>query len=254
MPEMIQIEFYKTRRRPFLLIASLSALILPAPISLLAAKTGQGYDFLYKSVINLGQLMLLIPVLCIVAAMLFFEERDHNTLRSLKMVPVSMKLLVSSKLIVLLTISVLYSVFAFVTTVIFSTIGHMIVEQFFYKLILCMITGVMVWAASLPCIALIVILNKNYIFSVLFSFLYAVMGFIITNATIRTPVPNIFMLLPVNVINRWLLPFFQELNTANYPFDIEPCSINTVFCVIYLLVYAGLFGGIICNSFKKWDT
>lgn len=253
MLEMLTIEFNKMRRRPFILIATLAALILPAPISLLTAKTGQGYDFLYKSIINLGQLMLLIPVLCIVAAMLFFEERDNNTLKSLKIVPVSMKLLVSVKLIVLLIISVLYSVFAFVTTVVFSVIGHMAVEHVVYKLILCIITGIMVWVASLPCIALIVAINRNYILSVLFSFLYAVMGFIITNATIRTAAPNIFMLLPVNVINRWLLPFFQNLNTADYPFDIGPSSIKTVFCVIFLLIYTVLFGEIICNLFKKWD-
>lgn len=58
--------------------------------------------------------MLLIPVLCIVAAMLFFEERDNNTLKSLKIVPVSMNMLASSKLIVLLVVSVLYSILAFV--------------------------------------------------------------------------------------------------------------------------------------------
>lgn len=254
MLEMIKIEFCKMRRRPFVLIATLAALILPAPISVLAAKTGQGYDFLYKSIINLGQLMLLIPVLCIVAAMLFFEERDNNTLKSLSIIPISIKLLVSSKLTVLLIISIFYSVFAFISTVIFSMIGHMAVEQFFYKLIFCIITGVMVWVASLPCIVLIVALNRNYIFSVLFSFLYAVMGFIITNATIRTKVPNIFMLLPVNVISRWLLPFFQNLNTADYPFDIEVSSVNTAFCVIYLLIYTGVLGWIICNLFKKWNN
>lgn len=253
MLEMIKIEFCKMRRRPFILIATLAALLLPAPISVLTAKTGQGYDFLYKSIINLGQLMLLIPILCIVAAMLFFEERDNNTLKSLSIIPVSIKQLVISKLIVLLVISVLYSAFAFISTVIFSLIGHMAVEQFVYKFIFCIITGVMVWAASLPCIVLIVALSKNYIFSVLFSFLYAVMGFIITNATIRIKAPNIFLLLPVNVINRWLLPFFQDLETADYPFDIEVSSVNTVFCVIYLLIYTGLFSWIICKLFKKWN-
>ena len=110
--ELLKIEFSKMQRRPFILIATLAAIILPAPISLLAARTGQGYDFLYKSVINLGQLVLLVPILCIVAAMLFFEERDNNTLKSLKIVPVSMSLLAASKLIVMLVVSILYSIFA----------------------------------------------------------------------------------------------------------------------------------------------
>ena len=223
MLELLKIEFSKMQRRPFILIATLAAIILPAPISLLAARTGQGYDFLYKSVINLGQLVLLVPILCIVAAMLFFEERDNNTLKSLKIVPVSM-------------------------------IGHMAVEQFVTKLLLCIATGIMVWVASLPCIALIIVFNRNYIFSVLCSFLYALMGFIVTNATIQTEAPNIFMILPVNTINRWLLPFFQNLDTAKYPFDIGPSSVNAIICVVYLFVYALVFGWIICNRFKKWDN
>lgn len=72
--ELLKIEFSKMQRRPFILIATLAAIILPAPIPLLAARTGQGYDFLYKSVINLGQLVLLVPILCIVAAMLFLKN------------------------------------------------------------------------------------------------------------------------------------------------------------------------------------
>lgn len=252
--ELLKIEFSKMQRRPFILIATLAAIILPAPISLLAARTGQGYDFLYKSVINLGQLVLLVPILCIVAAMLFFEERDNNTLKSLKIVPVSMSLLAASKLIVMLVVSILYSIFAFVSTAVFSMIGHMAVEQFVTKLLLCIATGIMLWVASLPCIALIIVFNRNYIFSVLCSFLYALMGFIVTNATIQTEAPNIFMILPVNTINRWLLPFFQNLDTAKYPFDIGPSSVNAIICVVYLFVYALVFGWIICNRFKKWDN
>lgn len=160
------------QRRPFILIATLAAIILPAPISLLAARTGQGYDFLYKSVINLGQLVLLVPILCIVAAMLFFEERDNNTLKSLKIVPVSMSLLAASKLIVMLVVSILYSIFAFVSTAVFSMIGHMAVEQFVTKLLLCIATGIMVWVASLPCIALIIVFNRKlYFFCLVFLFI-----------------------------------------------------------------------------------
>lgn len=253
MLEIIKIEFYKIRRRSFIMIATLAALILPAPLSLLVAKTGQGYDFLYKSVVNLGELMLLIPVICVVAAMLFFEERDNNTLKSLATVPVSMNQMAGAKLLILLFLSIGYSILAFLTTVLFSKIGHLPVEHFINKMILCIVVGIMAWVATLPCIALIVVANKNYVLSILFSFLYTVTGFIITNATIRMPAPNPLMILPVNVIYRWLLPFFNDLNTAKYPFDIAPSSVNTIFCILYLGVYTILFGWIICRCFKKWN-
>lgn len=183
----------------------------------------------------------------------FFEERDNDTLKSLKIVPVSMSTLVFSKLFVLLIVSVLYSLSAFVTTVVFSAASHMYVEHFLQKLVLCIMTGIMVWVAVLPCVAVLVALKKNYIFSVLFSFLYAIAGFMITNTTIKIPAPNIFMLLPVNVISRWLLPFFEKMNTAKYPFDIVPSSVNTFFCVTYLLIYVGIYGYIIYKYFKKWE-
>lgn len=37
-------------------------------------------------------------------------------------------------------------------------------------------------------------------------------------------------------------------------FDIGPSSVSTIFCVIYLLIYAVAFGWIICNRFRKWDN
>lgn len=43
--KMLKIEFSKMRRRPFILIATLAAVILPAPISLLAAEPGKGTIF-----------------------------------------------------------------------------------------------------------------------------------------------------------------------------------------------------------------
>ena len=111
----------------------------------------------------------------------------------------------------------------------------------------------MIWVASLPCIAIIIRLSKNYILSVLLSFLYAVIGFIVSNATVTLSSPNFFMVLPVNVINRWLLPTFQKLNTAPYPFDIGTSAVSTCNCVLYLLIYAFVFGWLICKFFDKWN-
>lgn len=253
MLNLIGIEFKKMRRRRFLAAATLAAVILPVPLSVLTARTGQGYDFLYKSVINLGQLMLLIPVLCIVAAMLFFEERDNDTLKSLLAIPVSSSRLVWAKLFVLLAVSVAYSLLAFAATVIGTAIARGSVDHIMRKLLLCMATGIMTWAAALPCIALIVFLSKNYIISVLVAFLYAVAGFVVSHATVVMPSPNPLMVLPVNVINRWLLPIFQNLNTAGYPFDIGPSSVGTLTCGLYLAAYTVMSGWAIGKGFGRWN-
>jgi len=251
--KLIKIELKKLRRRPFILLAAMAAIILPVPISVLAAKTGQGYDFLFKTVINIGHFVLLIPVLCIVSAMLFLEERDNNTLKALLTIPVSSNKLVGAKLFILLVISVLFSIFAYVATLCGSFAGQMQVEQIGSKLLISIIMGVMTWVASLPCIAVVVGLSKNYIFSVLISFVYAILGFIITSSTLPQAIPNLLMIFPVNVINRWLIPYFQELQTADYPFDIAPCIVNTPLCVMYLMLYTVVCSSLICYNFKRWE-
>lgn len=253
MHKFIKIELKKLRRRPFILLATLAAILLPVPVSFLTAKTGQGYDFLFKSVLNIGHFILLIPVLCIVAAMLFFEERDNCILKSLLVIPVSPVKLVWAKLIVLLTVSMVYSIFAFLATLIGAVIGQIAVERIGDKLLLCLIMGIMTWVASLPCVALVVRMSKNYIFSVLMSFIYAILGFILTSSTLPWAIPNPLMLIPVNVINRWLIPIFETLNTAHYPFNTEPCIVSTPFCILYLIIYTGLFGWLICRNFKHWE-
>ena len=252
MPKLIRYEFRKLRRRPLLILATLASILLPIPVSVLAARTGQGYDFLYKTVINIGHFVLLIPVLCIIASLLFFEERDHQTLRLLAIVPVSFSGLAWAKMIVLLIVSVSYSVFAYIATVIGAALGGMPVEKPFGKLFLCFVMGIMTWVAIFPCVTVLVMLSKNYIFSVLLSFLYAIIGFILTNATIPNPSPNLCMVLPVNVVSRWLLPIFNSLNTAKYPFDIGPSAVSTPVCVLYLIAYIVLFGTLICKNFSKW--
>ncbi len=252
MLKLVEYEFRKLRRRPLLILATLASILLPIPVSILTARTGQGYDFLYKTVINIGHFVLLIPVLCIIASLLFFEERDNQTLRLLAIIPVSFSGLAWAKMIVLLIVSVSYSVFAYIATVIGAALGGMPVENPLGKLFLCFVMGIMTWVAIFPCVTVLVTLSKNYIFSVLFSFLYAIIGFILTNATIPNPSPNLFMILPVNVVSRWLLPIFNSLNTAKYPFDIAPSAVSMPVCVLYLIAYTVLFGTLICKNFRKW--
>lgn len=246
-------EIRKMRRRPFLILATLAAILLPIPLSILTAKTGQDYDFLFKSVINIGQFVLLIPVLCIVSIILFFEERDNNTLKSLLTIPISPLKLAWSKLVILLFVSVMYSIFAYTATLIGSRIGSMIVEYPVQKLFLCIFTGILTWVAALPCIALIITLSRNYILSILMTFLYAMVGFIVTNATLPKPAPNMFMLLPINMITRWIMPTFQNLNTAKYPFDISPCIVSTPICLLFMGSYTILFGWLIGRKFAQWN-
>lgn len=250
---LVKIEFLKMKRRAFFLLATLAAMILPIPISLLTARTGQGYDFLYKTVINVGHCILLIPVLGIVSTILFFEERDNGTLKNILCVPVERNRILGAKLIVLLIISLAYSIISYLATLVGAFVGDMPVEHFFSKLGVCVAMGGMTWVATLPCVAMVIAFNKNYIASTLVSFIYAILGFIITNVSITQPVPNIFMILPVNVITRWLLPYFEQLNTANYPFDINLSSVSTLVCTVYLVICILIFDKLIRKFFDKWN-
>ena len=137
MFQLVEAEFRKLHRRPLLILAALASILLPIPISLLASRTGQGYDFLFKTTINIGHFVLLIPVLCVIASLLFFEERDNHTLRLLNIVPVSYARLAWAKMIVLLVVSIAYSVFAYLATVIGAALGNLPVTDPIPKLLLC---------------------------------------------------------------------------------------------------------------------
>lgn len=93
MLRLIQCEFMKLKRKKFMLLVALSALLFPIPITVLMTmpqemarydSKAEVFDGLFNLVLGNGVQLLLPCVLGIIAAMLFFMERDNDTFKNLR--------------------------------------------------------------------------------------------------------------------------------------------------------------------------
>ena len=133
-----------------------------------------------SSLFQLSAYLLLMPLLVILASNLLFEELDNDTLKNLVTVPVNRTKLVLSKMLVLLLFAVGFmAVGGLVNLVVllfqgwepvgFWTLFGVGIEE-----------GLIMWVVALPCILLVVLLNKNYIVSVVITFFYTIANSILS--------------------------------------------------------------------------
>ena len=162
--------------------------------------------------------MLLDPSLTVVlAANLFFEEHDYDTLKNLMCVPVTKGRLTMAKLFVLLIFDIAYEAAGYMIAAAMSVISGIRLEEAGQQLILTLATGVLLWAASMPCIFIVVWCNKSYIISVIIAFAYVTLNYIlrINDSFLMVPAGlNLPTFLPVPMIFRWLYQFHSIENVG----------------------------------------
>jgi len=238
LPDLLICEFQKLKRKKFILFATLAAFLLPIPLTAFAIKQNWNYDELFNIILTFGHFILLIPVLCIVATILLFMERDNNTLKNLLCIPITRSKLVITKLLVLVIVSILYATAAFLASILGAAVAGVSVSNIIEKLLLSIALGIMTMVASLPCITLIVWCNKNNIISLIISFLYTIVGFIFGINPTNAPGINLSTLLPTGMITRWLIPYMKSghlsKNTVSQIFVSTPACI-TFLCVVTLI-------------------
>lgn len=239
MLNLLSCEFQKLRRKKFIQITIAAAFLFPIPLTILMAKDRMAFDQLFRANVLMGNLLLLPCVLGIIAAMLFFMERDNDTLKNLLTIPVSKTKILLAKLSVLLILSVIYSVAGLGATLIGGVIvGN--VEGVLYRLFLSVLLGILVLIATLPVIMVIVAKNKSYVFSILVSFAYAVIGFAITMMFGSSPetVNSIATILPVPIIQKWFLSTITVEEALSY---ILPYTLSTPVCFGIMGIYGVIF-------------
>ena len=86
MLKLIKCEFWKLKRKHFVSFVVFAALLFPIPFTalVLAGSVGNftGFDAVFGLLVTLGEPVMLPIVLGIVAAMLFFMQRDNDTLKN----------------------------------------------------------------------------------------------------------------------------------------------------------------------------
>lgn len=236
MLDLLICEFSKIKRQKFIRFSMMAAFLFPIPLTVLMAKDRMSFDQLFRANVMFGELMLLPCVLGILASILFFMERDNDTLKNLVTVPISRTKIVLAKLLVLTILSILYSIAALGATV----IGGLIVggvEGILYRLGISIVLGILIAVATFPVVIVIVHFSKSYIFSIIVSFLYAVVSFVITMMLSSNPemVNSIASILPIPIILKWYLSLFPIEDALSY---IKPYLITTPACFGILTIFA----------------
>lgn len=184
MLSLIGCELYKLRRRRLFTLLALAALLFPVPLAAIvcAPRFAAEYDGpqrlfdAYYTFVMGDSLTLLLPcMLGAVAAMLFFMERDNDTFKSLRAIPVTATQMILAKVAVLFLAGVAFALASTLAAVLCgaATGGVNGVPR---KLLLSAQMGAMIAAGALPLVVLIVFFSRTMIFSVLLCVFHSVLS------------------------------------------------------------------------------
>ncbi len=221
MLKLMRCEFAKLKRKPLFFGAAAISALIPLGCALLLPEFkeftsgAEAIDSMMATLFQLSAYLLLMPALVVLASNLLFEEQDNDTLKNLLVVPVSKPALAFAKMGVLFLFSIAFmAVGGFVNLAIVLAKGLEPVG--FWRLFFVGLgQGIMMWAGALPCIFLVVLLNRSYIISVIITFFYTAVNYIFGTNEFFITQPfgfNPGTLLPGPLTFRW---FYQYLDTAN---------------------------------------
>ncbi|ASA25723.1 ABC transporter permease [Paenibacillus donghaensis] len=242
MRNLLLSEFTKFKRKKIFIFGILAALIFPIFNSILLEAN---YEDIQSTVREYSGFILLMPILIVLASVLFFSEQDNDTLKNLLSIPISKMQLVFVKMIVLLLFSIFFQLIGFITGTVIAAIQNIPLNDFFLQFNLTLATGILLWAAALPCIVLVVWFNKSYILSVIIVFFYTMLNYIMhfSDGVLRQPLGfNAGTLMPIPMIFRWLYQFYTPIGDIQIQFynRFSPYFVPAAVCFGVLLLEAAV--------------
>lgn len=184
MLKLIICEFVKLKRKKFILLVIFSALMFPVPVTVMMTtpqmvrrydSEAEIFNACFQFIMGYGVELLLPCVIGVIAAMLFFMERDNDTFKNLRTIPVTSTQMIFVKIIVLFVMGVLFSLFSAIAAVLCGSLISQ-VNGVAYKLFVALEMGIFITAGTLPLIVLVVFFSKTYIFSVLLCVFYSALS------------------------------------------------------------------------------
>lgn len=226
MLKLVYCEFLKLKRKKFILLTILFAALFPIPLTVFAAKSDLGFNWLYLNIGVYGYFLLLPTILGILGAILFFSEHVNGTQKNICTIPISTAALTVAKVITIMIFSIIYSL----ATNGAALIGGWIIgstDHVFYRLLIGLLIGVMVSISILPVIAVECLSKKGYLFSIILSFTYASASFAIVFAMSN-------VLSPLSAVFRWALPHM----TTGPTYGLDDWFLSSPACVGVLILTA----------------
>ncbi len=155
----------------------------------------------FQFIMGYGVELLLPCIIGVVAAMLFFMERDNDTFKNLRTIPVTSTQMIVAKIMVLFFMGIIFSLSsAFAAIICGGLVSE--VNGIFYKLFVALEMGIFVTAGTLPLIVVVVFFSKTYIFSILLCVFYSVLS--LTAECCFAALPKaICWLMPIPLMTLW---------------------------------------------------
>ncbi len=219
MHNMLLSEFTKYKRRKIFRFGIAAAIIFPLFNAVLLSDSN--FASIQSGVREDNAFLLLMPLLIILAANLFFVEQDNDTLKNLLCIPISISRLIIVKLLVLLAFSIAFQLMGFTVSTLIAILQNVSLNDFRLQLSLTLASGILMWAAALPCVVLVVWFNKNYILSIIIAFFYTLLNYIMhfSDTVMMPPLGiNAGTLMPVPMIFRWLYQFYTPVGAIQKEF------------------------------------
>lgn len=174
---------------------------------------------LWQSVIGFGMLLLLPCILGIVAALLFFMERDNDTFKNLRTIPITSSQMVIAKCIVLLLLSIAFCISSTVASILCGFVFFGVTDILF-KVLFSAIYGLLIAISALPLILLIIFFSRSYIFSIMLCVFYSVFNLLSTFS--MTALPKWLVLtLPTPSIMLWGTQQMSSRTAINDTEDLQ---------------------------------
>lgn len=267
LPRLLRCEFAKLKRKPLFFAAAAVSALIPLGCALFLpemrefASGAEAVDRLMSTLFQMSAYLLLIPALVVLASNLLFEEQDNDTLKNLMTVPVSKPALALTKMGLLFLFAI-----AFMAVGGLVNLGIVLASGWepvgFWKLFWVGIgQGIMMWAGALPCVLLVVLLNRSYIISVIITFFYTVVNYIFGTNDFFIMQPfgiNPGTLLPGPLTFRW---FFQYLDSsgsggqmAELLERISPYFVTTPQAFLVVVLEAAVFLSLIALVYKRQNS
>lgn len=233
MLKLIKCEFWKLKRKKFVVLTLLFSCVFPLFLSLgLPMLNQEGYygatkvllfDAVWQMVAGYGFTFLLPCIIGILSAILFFMERDNETFKNLKVIPITSAQMILAKIAVLFILGALFCLFSTLFTALFGLAmpQSFAVTGLPYKVFMSLAMGVLVTLGSMPLVLLVVFFSKNYLFSIMLAIFYDVFNFLTCSGLLGLPkllvwclpTPSILMWSSYTLSAHMQLPAAKALNT-----------------------------------------
>lgn len=261
MLNLIKCELWKLKRKHFIAFVIFAALLFPIPLTalVLAGNIGNftGFDAVFGLLLTMGVPIMLPASLGIIAAMLFFIERDNDTLKNLCTIPVSPVKIATVKIVVLYILGIIFAVATLFSSIVGGLIAGSELENIIGKFFIVLITALLYTTSILPVIIAIVGFNRSYIFSIIITFFYTMFDFILAYgglfATSNPMMKLLTNIMPAPIIYRWQATEFVMPGTPAYT-AMQPYFLPLWIVVLTVLVIGALSYLMIIKIYSKRES